>query len=185
MAHLVDAERSKVLLVAASSFFVWGAAGCGPHRPAISLPSEVTLYVAVSDQVARTDTGNVAAMVDALEADLREAGHTVSIVAARDDERAPIPRVEVQVRTSDPADKETMAGASLTSLALTPVAGVVALGTSGSIQVDAFVVSRAEAKPQYLGRIEASSFGGATLGQDETSLAGDRAGHRIAKRLLR
>jgi hypothetical protein len=124
-------------------------------------------------------------MVDAIEADLRESGHSVSIVGARNDERPPLPRVELQVRTSNPADTEAMAGAQLISMAGVPVgAGAVAIGAGGSIEIDAFVVPR-QGAPRYLGRFASSSFGGATLGQDETNLAGERAGHHIADELLR
>jgi hypothetical protein len=159
---------------------------CHPQRARHPLPREVTVYIAVSDQVAKTDSGNVAAMVDAIEADLREGGHFVSIVAARSDERAPLPRVELQVRTSDPADTELLAGAQLVSMAAVPVGvGVIAIGAGGSIEVDAFIVSKAGGAPTYLGRFASGSFLGSALGQDETNLAGERAGHDIAMALLR
>jgi hypothetical protein len=157
-------------------------AACVQRKPEYPLPQQVTVYVAISDRVARTDSGNVAAMVDAIEADLREAGHFVDIVAARNDEAAPVPRIELQVRTSDPADTEVMAGAQLVSM-VTPLA-VVALGASGSMDVDAFLVSSAQSPATYLGRVQTSSLFGATLGQDETTLAGERAGHSIASKLL-
>lgn len=159
------------------------AAACVHRPPQYPLPQEVTVYVAVSDQVVKTDRGNVSAMVDALEGDLREAGHFVNIVAARNDEAAPVPRVELQVRTSNPADTEAMAGAQLVSMAM-PVA-VVAFGASGDIEVDAFIVSNRQSPATYVGRVQASSTFGATLGQDETTLAGERAGHGIASKLLR
>ncbi|HEY6081114.1 MAG TPA: hypothetical protein VIW29_20005, partial [Polyangiaceae bacterium] len=52
-----------------------GLSGCGPHQPARlgGLPREVTVYVVVSDRVAQADDGgNVAAMLDVLESELRE-----------------------------------------------------------------------------------------------------------------
>ncbi len=156
---------------------------CVQRKARYPLPQQVTVYVAISDRVARTDSGNVSAMVDAIEADLREAGHFVNIVAARNDEAAPVPRVELQVRTSDPADTEAMAGAQLVSMT-TPLA-VVALGASGTMDVDAFIVSNAQSPVTYVGRVRTTSMFGATLGQDETTLAGERAGHSIASKLLR
>jgi hypothetical protein len=159
------------------------AAGCAHRPPQYPLPQEVTVYIAVSDQVARTDTGNVSAMVDALEADLRGAGHFVNIVAARNDEAAPVPRIELQVRTSDPTDMEALAGAQLVSM-VTPLA-VVALGASGSMDVEAFIVASRSSPATYVGRVQTSSTFGTTLGQDETTLAGERAGHDIASKLLR
>ena len=158
-------------------------AACVQRKARYPLPQQVTVYVAISDRVAKTDTGNVSAMVDAIEADLREAGHFVDIVAARDDEAAPVPRVELQVRTSDPTDMEALAGARLASM-VTPVA-VVALGASGAMDVDAFIVSNAQSPATYVGRVRTSSLFGVTLGQDETTLAGERAGHSIASKLLR
>jgi hypothetical protein len=157
-------------------------AGCVQRKARYPLPQQLTVYVAISDRVAKTDSGNVSAMVDALEADLREAGHFVNIVAARNDEAAPVPRVELQVRTSDPADTEALAGAQLVSM-VTPLA-VVALGASGAMDVDAFIVSSAQSPATYVGRVRTTSTFGATLGQDETTLAGERAGHSIASKLL-
>ena len=159
------------------------AGACARRQARYPLPQQVTLYVAVSDQVAKTDTGNVAAMVDALEADLREAGHFVHVVPARNDEAAPLPRIELQVRTSDPTDMEALGGAQLISMT-TPLA-VLPIGASGSMDVDAFIVSDGRSPATYLGRVQTSSLFGATLGQDETTLAGERAGHSIASKLFR
>ena len=159
------------------------AGACAQRKARYPLPQQLTLYVAISDQVAKTDNGNVSAMVDALEADLREAGHFVDVVAARNDEAAPVPRIELQVRTSDPADMEALGGAQLVSMT-TPLA-VVPLGASGSMDVDAFIVSSAQAPATYLGRVRTTSMFGATLGQNETTLAGERAGHGVASKLLR
>jgi hypothetical protein len=58
------------------------------------------------------------------------------------------------------------------------------LGASGAMDVDAFIVSNAQSPATYLGRVQTTSPFGATLGQDETTLAGERAGHDIASQLL-
>lgn len=163
-----------------------GLLACAPRKaPEIPLPPEVTLYVSVSDQVAKNDTGTVASMVLTVEEELRDAGYTVSIVAARDDEPAPEPRVELQVRTSDPADKEALAGGQLISSlgGLAGVAGVVVIGANGSIEVDAFFVAPRPRPPKYLGRFSASSFMSMAT-DDPDTVAGERAGGQIARRLL-
>ena len=158
--------------------------GCGP-RPGSALvadfPREVTVYVAVSDRVAKTDSGNVAAMVDALEADLREDGRVVTIVAARLDERPPVPRVELQVRDSDSGDAE-LRGAGKISGLLMPITGAALVGAgTGSMQVDAYVVTSAN-RSRLLGRYSGSSFAALS---DESVAAGDRVGHSIASSLER
>jgi hypothetical protein len=137
--------KRRQLVLGGLGFF---GAACVQRKARYPLPQQVTVYVAISDRVAKTDSGNVSAMVDAIDADLREAGHFVNIVAARNDEAAPVPRVELQVRTSDPADTEAMAGAQLVSMA-TPLA-VVALGASGAMDVDAFIVSNAQSPARHL-----------------------------------
>lgn len=175
----VERDRRQLVL---GGFAFLGAA-CARREAQYPLPQRVTVYIAISDRVAKTDSGNVLAMVETIEADLREAGHFVDIVPARNEEAPPVPRVELQVRTSDPADTETMAGAQLVGM-VTPVA-VVALSAAGSMDVDAFIVSNAQSPATYVGRVRTSSMFGATLGQDEATLAGERAGHSIADKLLR
>jgi hypothetical protein len=159
---------------------------CGPKRPAKAplLPPAVAVYVAITDQVAKTDTGNIAAMVDVIEADLRDAGRSVTIVAARQDERPPVPRLELQVMGSD-SGNATMRGAG--NLGGFFGAGVGLAGTAvafagrGTISVDAYVVPNGVGPAVYLGRIESSSFGAMS---DEAIVAGERAGHAIAWRAL-
>src|SRR5262245_59004720 len=90
-----------------------GLAACRPRTPRYPLPPVVTLYVVVSDQVAKNDDGNVAGMVEALEAELREAGYMVEILGAHQGEAPPVPRIELRVMTSEGADRETLAGAQL------------------------------------------------------------------------
>jgi hypothetical protein len=81
-----------------------------PYR----VPQFIYLYVAVSDEVARTDDqGAVSALVEAIEADLRAAGYQVQLVAARDDEPPPLPRIEIHVISSDTGDREMRGAGNL------------------------------------------------------------------------
>lgn len=170
----------RVLVVGA---IVQLVAGCAPPRPPLlALPREVTLNIAVSDQVAKTDNGNVAAMVEVIEADLKDAGYFTQLVTAHPAEAPPLPRVEIQVRTASSADRERMGSAQLVSWAVTPVGGVLAIGANGSIMVDTFFVAEGR-KPTYVGRTESSSIMAMT--EDAQTAAGERAGHAIARDLLR
>jgi hypothetical protein len=107
---MVEHVGRLVLLVL--SFVV----ACGPPRPAKTplVPHAVTVYVAVSDAAAKTDSGNVAAMVDAIEAKLTKEGYLVTIVAARSDERPPVPRLELQVLSSDSGSATARGAGDLT-----------------------------------------------------------------------
>lgn len=137
------------------------------------------MYVAVSDRVAKTDSGNVAAMVDALETDLREHGRLVTIEAARLDEKPPVPRLELQVWDSDSGDAGMRGAGHLTGL-LTPVGTALVVGGGGSMLVHAYVVNANGAR--YLGRFSSGSFGAVT---EVEVAAGERTGHAIASKLAR
>ena len=157
--------------------------GCGGVQRgsalAIDFPREVTVYVAVSQRVAKTDSGNVAAMVDALEADLRANGRFVTIVAARFDEAPPVPRVEIQVRASNSGD-DALRGAGKLSQLLMPVAGIALVGAGdGSMEVDAYVVT-SDNRARLLGHYSSSAFGAIS---EESVAAGDRVGHSLASDL--
>lgn len=159
--------------------------GCGGVRRgsvlAVDFPREVTVYVALSRRVARTDSGNVAAMVDALEADLRADGRFVNIVAARLDEAPPVPRVEIQVRDSSAGDAGLRGAGKLSGL-LMPLAGVALVGAGdGSMRVDAYVVT-SDNRARLLGRFSSSGFGATS---EESVAAGDRLGHSLASALER
>lgn len=156
--------------------------GCGPQRPsaiAQAFPKkEVTIYVAVSARVADSDTGNVSAMVDALEEDLREDGYFVNIEGARLDERPPRPRLEIQVRASDSGDAELRGAGQLTSL-LVPVAGIAFIGAGvGRMEVDAYVVD-AKGASQYVGHFRGSSSS-SSIDPTASIHGGLSVGHAIA-----
>lgn len=158
--------------------------GCAQRKPPLLalFPNEVVVYVAVSNQVARTDTGNVAAMVDTIESELRGQGRIVSIVAARLDEKPPVPRVEIQVASSDSGDAQ-LRGAGKISQLLGPLTGVALVGAgSGSMRVDAYVVAKGPGQTRLLGRYQSSSFAAIS---EEATAAGERVGSNIASDLLR
>lgn len=142
-------------------------------------PDQVTVYVAVSTRVAKTDSGNVAAMVDALEADLRDAGRIVSIEGARLDEQPPQPRLEIQVRDSDSGNAELRGAGQLTQL-LSPLTSVALVGAGGgNMVVDAYIVDAANVS-HYVGHFSSGTFGAVS---NVEIAAGERVGHDIARRL--
>jgi hypothetical protein len=159
-----------------------GALGCAPRKSVVVaqyFPHEVTVYVAVSARVGQSDRGNVAAMVDALEADLREGGSLVSILGARLDERPPVPRLEIQVRDSDSGEPVLRGAGQLTQL-MSPLTGLALVGGGGgSMDVDAYIVDK-DNVAHYVGHFESGSFGATT---EVDVAAGDRVGHAIARRL--
>jgi hypothetical protein len=159
------------------------ALGCGPTRPAQAplLPREVTVYVAVTDQVAKTDQGNVAAMVDAIETDLREEQHAVTIVAARSDEAPPPVRLEVQVMSSSSGDASVRGAGQLAGFFSGVVDTAVALSEAGTVLADAYIVRGGGRPVVYLGRMESSSTFAVS---EEAIAAGTRLGHFIAWRAL-
>ena len=57
------------------------------------LPKHVTIYVVMNDQVAATDSGLAAAVVDALATDLMKRDHEASIEVAKLGEKVPSTRV--------------------------------------------------------------------------------------------
>jgi hypothetical protein len=140
------------------------------------------LYIVVSAQVAKEDTGNVSGMVETLEAELRDAGHQVTIVPARDDEAPPPARIELRVLTSEAADQELMAGAQLGNLVGTPAGiGVFAFG-GGGIVVDAYFVPGGNQQPSHIGRFDAGTL--FAMAEDAQTVAGERAVHSIARKLF-
>lgn len=162
-----------------------GLVGCVPRANARSVlgryfPEKVTVYVAVSSRVARTDTGNIAAMIDVLEQELREQRRLVEIVAARLDETPPKPRLELQIRDSDSGDAQLRGAGQLTQL-LTPVTGTAMVGAGGgSMTVDSYVVTKHE--QLHLGRFESGSFGAVS---EAAIAAGERVGRDLAYALAR
>ncbi len=174
------AGRRAWLLGALALLSALGLPSCGVGANSVlarDFPREVTVYVAVSERVAKTDSGNVAAMVDALEADLRENGRFVNIVGARPGEKPPVPRVELQVWDSDSGDAG-LRGAG--QMMMSPVGTALVAGGSGSMVVHAYVVNAKGAS--YLGRFSHGSFGAVT---EVEIAAGERTGHAIASKLAR
>ncbi len=151
---------------------------CRPARSSL-FQREVTIYVAITPEVAESDTGNVAAMVDALEADLREAGYAVTIVGARSDEKPPVPRVEIQVMSSDSGNAKARGAGQLLGGA---VGTAIAIANGGSMLVDTYWVPGGTAPARYLSRYGGSSFGSSS---EAEVAAGNRVGHSIARGLLR
>jgi hypothetical protein len=155
-----------------------GALACGPKHPADwpKLGHEVTIYVAVSRQVAETDTGNVAAMVDVIESGLHEDGHVVSVEGARRGERPPVPRIEIQVQDSDSGNAKLRGAGNLSQL-LFPVTGVAIIGAgSGHILVDVYLVPGHEQRARFVGRFAGAS-GGSAL--EDAVTAGTEAGNEV------
>jgi hypothetical protein len=151
---------------------------CKPARSSL-FGRQVTIYVAITPEVEKNDTGNVAAMVDALEADLREAGYEVSIVAARADEKPPVPRVEIQVMGSDSGDARARGAGNLMGGL---IGATMVLANLGSMLVDTYWVPGGAAESRYLKRYKGSSF--FSMSEEEVA-AGDRVGHAIADDLLK
>jgi hypothetical protein len=171
-------ERRELLLAA-----LLGFVGCRPPVARYPLPPVINLYVVVSAQVAREDSGNVSALVETLEAEMRDAGHQVNIVPARDDEGPPAARVELRVLTSEAADQELMAGAQLGNIVGAPAGvGVFAHG-GGGIVVDAYFVPGNRQRASYLGRFEAGTL--FAMAEDAQTVAGERAGESIARQLFK
>jgi hypothetical protein len=183
-----DPSRSVRSLVVALGFVF----ACGPQRPPKTplVPHDVTVYIAMSDAAAETDTGNVAAMVEALEAKLTKEGYVVTIVAARRDERPPVPRLELQVLSSDSGDATARGAGNLVGLfgaaglvgsAAAVGGGVVASSELGTMLVDAYVVRGGDEPAIYLGRISTKAQAG---GAEAAIDAGRGAGNAIARRAL-
>lgn len=169
--------RGGILSLAACSLLL----GCPPRRP-VGAPffgHDVQLYVALTELAAKTDSGNVAAMVDAIEADFHEQGYAVTIVGARRGEPPPPVRLEVQVMSSASGDA-TVRGAGY--LVGGFVGSAIALSEKGSMVVDAYVVRGGAWPPLYLGRFKANSLFVTT---EESIASGQRTGHAVASAALR
>jgi hypothetical protein len=163
----------------------WGAIGgaallvlaaCQQHIVSPSVPREVTIYVAIGDGVVESNDGNVAAMIDVLEAELRSEGRAVTVEVARLGEAPPVPRLELQVLGSNPGNPAARGAEYAVGVA----GGVAVLGDFGHAKVDAFVVPSGGRQPIFLGRFSASSFGALT---EESVAAGERVGQAIASSL--
>ena len=144
------------------------------------LPQQVPIYLAVSDEVADSnDNGLVLAMVEALESDLQQRGHLISLVPAHPDETPPLPRVELQVVGRERANI-AMQGAGAVAFVFGPVGAVAGslavLHGRGSVMVDCYVVNH-ESQTTFSGRLEA--FG--SNEQQAAVSAGENAGHAIAR----
>ena len=162
---------------------VLGALGCSSlvawrnssRLPGHRLPQKIAIYVAISPNVsAADDGGNVAALVDALEARLRESGREVSVVPARPNEVPPAPRIELQVLGTDRGNPE-MRGAG-------QLFGVWAASSDedfSKIVVDVYAVP-ANGPPTFSGRVTGVTFGSYGSNVD----GADSAGASIARRLL-
>lgn len=152
------------------------------HTREHRLPKQIPIYLIVSDNVAGVnDHGLVLAMVDALEVDLRERGHSVSLVPAHPDETPPVPRVELQVLEQERANAG-MQGAGALAFVFGPLgaaAGTAAtLAGRGNVIVDCYVVNR-ESRVTFSGRLEAFD----SNQQQAAISAGENAGRAIARSL--
>jgi hypothetical protein len=170
-----------VALQSCSGIVYWTARKRVPeHR----ISQDIIVYVAVSPLVANIDDGgNVAAVIDGLERELKERGRTVSIVGARLDEPAPVPRVELQFQLADAGHPGMRGAGQLANLIGTPAGvSVVTIGDSSEVLVDVYAVPAAGGVT-FSGRIRASNWG-STTGHD-TVAASESAGRAIAQELTR
>lgn len=159
---------------------ICGCTRVQPRSPlALLFPHEVTLYVAVGPRAAESDSGNVSAMVDALEEDLKKVGRVVNIVGARLGDPPPLPRLEIQVSDSDSGNRTLRGAGQLTQL-LTPVGTALVAAGGGSMVVDVWSVT-ADNIAEYEGHYSAGSFGAG--GQDAAIAAGERVGHSIVRHM--
>ncbi|HET9953657.1 MAG TPA: hypothetical protein VFQ61_04100 [Polyangiaceae bacterium] len=175
---------------------VLACVGCGTwwsetHRtPNYKLPQRLTIYLAVNERVARTDDGGIiAAMVEALEDDLREEGYAVQVLGARLGEKPPVPRIELQVTDTTPENGKLRGAGELVGIVGGSVVtagglagGGMVVGASGRVVVECYVVTGPNHHATFAGRLAAHSWG-TTTGRDSVS-AGERAGHEIASELM-
>jgi hypothetical protein len=156
------------------------ACGCGGSKHANwpDMPEVVTVYVKANEAATKADSGNMAAMLDVIETEFREDGRRVEVVVARDDERAPVPRLELQVLGSDSGDaKMRQQGHLMPGI----IGDTMLIASAGSMLVDAFIVRGGGNKPIYLGR-----FGGSPAALSEEQVAaGESTGRIIAKMALK
>jgi hypothetical protein len=150
------------------------------RAPGHTLPQKGVLFVAIAKNVSAADDGGaVAALVDGLEAGLRARGREVEIVAAHPDEAPPVPRVELQVQSSETGDPGMRGAGNYMPLAV----GVpLALSAMGKVVIDVYVVPES-GPPTLSGRMTAR-LSSTTSGYDAVSDA-EAAGTTIALNLLR
>lgn len=150
------------------------------RAPGHTLPQKVVLFVAVAKSVsAADDGGGVAALVDGVEAGLRARGREVEIVAAHPDEAPPVPRVELQVQSSEAGDPGMRGAGNYAPLV---VGAPLFLSAIGKVVIDVYVVP-ASGPPTLSGRMTAR-LSSTTSGYDAVSDA-EAAGATIARNLLR
>lgn len=172
-----------LVTAACNSLVSWRNVNRSPQH---QLAHKLSLYVAVSPQVAAADDGgNILALVDALEAQLRASGREVTVVAARLDETAPVPRVELQVQSTATGSPQMRGAGQLVAVLGVPgaVAGaaMTVTGRSGVV-VDVYAVP-ASGPPTFTGRVSGTTLGNAS---DVGNVAGAQsAGESIARALLR
>ncbi len=155
-----------------SSLVAWRNSSRLPQH---ALPRKVAIYVVVSPHVsAADDGGNVAALVDALEARLRESGREVSVVPARADEAPPVPRIELQIQSTERGNP-AMRGAGVFFAMPTGEP----LEDSARVVVDVYAVP-ASGPPTFSGRVSGITFGPYGSNVD----GAESAGASIARRLL-
>lgn len=173
-----------VLLAAACNSVVsWRSLSRAPQH---QLAHSLAIYVAVSQQVSSADDGgNILALVDALEARLRASGREVSVVTARLDEPAPLPRVELQFQSTEGGDPQMRGAGALVSMLGLPGAVVgsgMAISGTARVVVDVYAVP-ASGPTTFAGRVTGITFGNAS---DSGNVAGaEAAGESIARNLLR
>ena len=172
-----------LLATACNSLVSWRHLNRSPQH---HLAQKLSIYVAVSPQVAAADDGgNVLALVDALEAQLRASGREVSVVAARLDEPAPVPRVELQFQSTAAGNPQMRGAGQLVGVLGVPgaVAGTaMVVGGRSGVVVDVYAVP-VDGPPTFTGRVSGSTLGNAS---DVGNVAGAQsAGESIARNLLR
>jgi hypothetical protein len=151
---------------------------------AYRLPRKVTVYVAISPEVAAVnDQGQVEAVVDGIERRLRETGRDVTIEGARPGEAAPTPRVELQFRSVRPgATSEWIApGTLLVPIATGVATAALAYYDRAEMIVDVYAILP-NGSPAFRGRIE-STHTGAVTGWNPAGAA-EGTGESIANALL-
>jgi hypothetical protein len=131
------------------------AFGCGKSTPHYPIPPRVAVYVTVDKSIRDNDGGLVAAVVDGLEAELRESGRLVDVIPAHPDERPPLPRIELRVLTADVGnvrarDTGHVVG-GFTGLA-------IAAANASEVKLDCYWVPKAPGKRTKIGRWSGGSI---------------------------
>jgi hypothetical protein len=181
------ARRHALLGVALS---LAGFLGCasrswGPPRPGRApLPKKIPLYVAISPAVENTDDGGlIAALVESLEADLREDGYEVAILVAGADEKPPVPRIELQVLSADGGNQKLRGAGNLGGVFVPVVGLATTFGAAGRVVVDCYVVQGEPAKVTYSARFAAGTIGESATGYSTSGA--ESTGRRIASAITR